>query len=82
MRQRIGDFMVDKVIEELDDFLERMDLAEILEDFTEAMLEGDIEKAAEIISDFTNGNVDLDEAKQLANEIWSMFENELREMYG
>jgi len=74
--------MVDKLMDEIDEFLERMDLEDVLEDFVEAMIEGEIDKAAEIISDFTNGNVDLDEAKWLAQEIWAEFEYELREMYG
>jgi len=74
--------VVDKVIDELDDFLERMDLADILPEFVEAMSQGDVHKAAEIIAEFTNGNIEGENAKYLAWEIWETFGDELREMYG
>ena len=74
-------FMVDKLIDELDDFLERMDLEGVLYKVVEAILEDDWDRAVDEIAEFTNGNLEGEKARDFLEEMWEEMGDILEEMY-
>ena len=73
--------LVDKLIDELDDFLERMDMNGVLVKVVEAILNDDWDTAVDEIAEYTNGNLEGEKAREFLEEMWNEMGSILEEMY-